>query len=113
MACPAQPASAHVTEAAHLVLGVKLEQMPVMPVLCLQVLAEKLAERLPIRHGIVVDHIDWGGEGVTLHCQGGEQVQADAVIVTVSLGVLKVMMLLQCNPAIMRMLYTPCLCTSA
>ena len=68
-------------------------------VLCLQILAEKLAEGLPIRHGMVVDQIIWGGEGVTLHCQGGEQVQADAVIVTVSLGVLKVVMLLHCSCA--------------
>ena len=67
---------------------------------CLQILAEKLAEGLPIRHGIVVDRIDWGGEEVTLHCQGGEQIKADAVIVTVSLGVLKVGILLQCNCAI-------------
>lgn len=77
--------------------------------LCLQVLAEKLAEGLPIRHGVVVDRIDWGGEGVTLYCQGGKQVQADAVIVTVSLGVLKVQMSLQCNCAIMRM-HVLCAC---
>lgn len=65
-----------------------------MPMWCLQVLAERLAEGLPIRHGVAVDCIEWSGEGVTLHCQGGEQVQADAVIVTVSLGVLKVKVLL-------------------
>lgn len=59
-------------------------------VVCLQTLAEKLAEGLPIRPGVVVDQIQWGGDGVTVHCQGGEQIQADAVIVTVSLGVLKV-----------------------
>ena len=72
--------------------------------LCLQILAEKLAQGLPIRHGMVVDQIVWGGEGVTLHCQGGEQVQADAVILTVSLGVLKVVMLLHCRqpPSIMQ-----------
>lgn len=58
--------------------------------MCVQTLAEKLAEGLPIRHGVVVDRIQWGGDGVTLHCQGGEQIKADAVIVTVSLGVLKV-----------------------
>ena len=63
-------------------------------VLCtVQTLAEKLAEGLPIRHGVVVDQIQWGGDGVTLHCQGGEQIKADAVIVTVSLGVLKVIAL--------------------
>ena len=67
--------------------------------LCLQILAEKLAEGLPIQHGVVVEQIDWGGAGVTLHCQGGEQVKADAVIVTVSLGVLKVDLLLQCHCA--------------
>ena len=56
----------------------------------LQVLAEKLAEGLPIKHGSVIERVDWGSEGVTVHCKGGEQCQADAVIVTVSLGVLKV-----------------------
>ena len=56
----------------------------------MQALAEKLAEGLPIRHGAVVDQIHWGEAGVTLQCQGGEELQADAVIVTVSLGVLKV-----------------------
>ena len=60
---------------------------------CVQTLAEKLAEGLPIRHGVVVDQIQWGGDGVTVHCQGGEQIQADAVIVAVSLGVLKVIAL--------------------
>ena len=53
-------------------------------------LAEKLAEGLPIRHGMTVEQIQWGPTGVTLHCQGGEKVEADAAIVTVSLGVLKV-----------------------
>ncbi len=39
---------------------------------------------------MTVDQICWGSTGVTVHCQGGEQIEADAVIVTVSLGVLKV-----------------------
>lgn len=55
-----------------------------------QTLAEKLAAGLSIRHGVVVDKIRWDGDGVTVHCQGGEQIRADAAIVTVSLGVLKV-----------------------
>ena len=53
-------------------------------------LAQKLAEGLPIRHGVTVDQIHWGASGVTIQCRGGEQFEADAVIVTVSLGVLKV-----------------------
>ncbi len=55
-----------------------------------QVLAEKLAEGLPIRHGMTVDQIQWNTSGVIVQCQGGQQIEADAVIVTVSLGVLKV-----------------------
>lgn len=55
-----------------------------------QVLAEKLAEGLPIRHGMTVDGIQWNSRGVIVQCQGGQQIEADAVIVTVSLGVLKV-----------------------
>lgn len=53
-------------------------------------LAQKLAEGLPIRHGVTVDQIHWGSGGVTIQCRGGEKFEADAVIVTVSLGVLKV-----------------------
>ena len=53
-------------------------------------LAERLAEGLSIKHGSVVERVDWGSEVVTIHCLGGQQLQADAVIVTVSLGVLKV-----------------------
>lgn len=56
-----------------------------------QVLAEKLAEGLPIKHGMTVDQIQWNTSGVIVQCQGGQQVEADAVIVTVSLGVLKVL----------------------
>ena len=56
-----------------------------------QVLAEKLAEGLPIRHGMTVDQIQWNSSGVIVQCQGGHQIEADAVIVTVSLGVLKVL----------------------
>jgi protoporphyrinogen oxidase len=56
-----------------------------------QVLAEKLAEGLPIRHGMTVDQIQWNASGVIVQCQGGQQIEADAVIVTVSLGVLKVL----------------------
>ena len=56
----------------------------------LQLLAEKLAEGLPIQHGVTVTHIDWGDTGVQLHCADGQIIGADAVIVTVSLGVLKV-----------------------
>ncbi|KAL0055945.1 hypothetical protein WJX82_006032 [Trebouxia sp. C0006] len=54
-----------------------------------QVLAEKLAEGLPIEHGMTVGQIQWNTSGVIVQCQGGQQIEADAVIVTVSLGVLK------------------------
>ena len=40
---------------------------------------------------MVVDQIHWGQHGVTVHCQDKKQLKADAVIVTVSLGVLKVL----------------------
>lgn len=56
-----------------------------------QVLAEKLAEGLPIEHGMTVGQIQWNTSGVIVQCQGGQQIEADAVIVTVSLGVLKVL----------------------
>lgn len=56
----------------------------------LQTLAEKLAEGLPIQHGVTVSNVAWGKDGVRLQCADGQSIEADAVIVTVSLGVLKV-----------------------
>ncbi|KAK9810120.1 hypothetical protein WJX72_005080 [[Myrmecia] bisecta] len=55
----------------------------------LQALAEVLAEGLDIRLGHAVQRISWGAEGVTVTCANGVVLEADAVIVTVSLGVLK------------------------
>ena len=65
---------------------------PLSKLVChnLQLLAEKLAEGLPIQHGVTVTRIDWGDNGVQLQCADGQIIAADAVIVTVSLGVLKV-----------------------
>jgi hypothetical protein len=56
----------------------------------MQKVAEILAEGLDIRFGHVVDRVDWGQHGVHIKCEGGAVFQADAVIITVSLGVLKV-----------------------
>ena len=64
----------------------------------MQALAEKLAEGLPIRYGTIVEQVHWGSTGVTVQCQGGEEFHADAVIMTVSLGVLKVPASLICIP---------------
>lgn len=63
-------------------------------------LAEKLAEGLPIQHETTISHIDWSGNGVKLQCSDGKVIQADAAIVTVSLGVLKVLMLYHCRISI-------------
>ena len=49
-----------------------------------------MAEGLDIRYKHVVERIDWGVSGATVHCSGGESFDCDAVICTVSLGVLKV-----------------------
>ncbi len=57
--------------------------------MCLQRMAEILADGADIRYEHVVSSIRWGGEGVQLTCANGQAFHADTVIVTVSLGVLK------------------------
>lgn len=52
-------------------------------------MAEIVAEGADIRYGHVVSSVRWGSEGVHLTCSNGQSFHADAVIVTVSLGVLK------------------------
>lgn len=54
-----------------------------------QRMAEILAEGLDIRYGQRVTSIHWSSSGVDVACASGEHFHADAVIVTVSLGVLK------------------------
>ena len=49
-----------------------------------------MAEGLDIRYQHTVERIDWGEGGATVHCSSGESFKCDAVICTVSLGVLKV-----------------------
>ena len=56
----------------------------------MQTVAEVMAEDLDIRFGSVVTSINYEGEGVFVRVASGEVLEADAVIVTVSLGVLKV-----------------------
>lgn len=51
-------------------------------------LAERLAEGLEVRRGVVVTQIEHGAEGVTLRTSGGT-FEADRVLLTVPLGVLK------------------------
>ena len=58
--------------------------------LCNQRLAQRLAEGLDIRFNHVVDKIKYGSNGVTCTCSNGATFRADAVIVSVSVGVLKV-----------------------
>ena len=54
-----------------------------------QGLAEAMAEGLDIRYGARVTKVCWGDGGATVSCSDGRRFTADAVIVTVSLGVLK------------------------
>lgn len=49
-----------------------------------------MAEGLDVRFHHVVERIDWGEDGATIHCSGGASFSCDAVVCTVSLGVLKV-----------------------
>lgn len=49
-----------------------------------------MAEGLDIRYQHTVEGIDWGEGGATVHCSGGKTFACDAVICTVSLGILKV-----------------------
>ena len=58
----------------------------------LQAVAEALADGLDIRYQHVVDKITWSHQKVQVSCANGVSLEADAVIVTVSLGVLKVVL---------------------
>ena len=49
-----------------------------------------MAAGADIRFGAVVEKIQWGASGVDVRCADGRSFQADAAVVTVSLGVLKV-----------------------
>ncbi|EIE25731.1 amine oxidase [Coccomyxa subellipsoidea C-169] len=60
-------------------------QHPALP----HALAEHMAAGADIRYGAVVERIQWGASGVTVSCADGRSFQADAAVVTVSLGVLK------------------------
>ena len=57
---------------------------------CVQALAELLAEGLDVRLGHRANKIDYEGSGVKVSCDNGTVLDADYVICTVSLGVLKV-----------------------
>ena len=56
-----------------------------------------MAEGLDIRYQHTVERIDWREGGATVHCSSGETFKCDAVICTVSLGVLKVRVNQQCT----------------
>ena len=55
-----------------------------------QRLAERLAHGLNIRYEHTVQKIEYGSKGVKCTCSNGETFEAGSVIVSVSLGVLKV-----------------------
>ena len=57
-----------------------------------QTLADSMAEGLAIEFGCVGERVVSGEAGVTVTCEGGRSFAADALIVTVSLGVLKVIL---------------------
>ena len=65
-----------------------------------QGLAEAMAEGLDIRYGARATKVCWGDGGATVSCSDGRRFTADAVIMTVSLGVLKARSLPPHNPAI-------------
>lgn len=57
----------------------------------MQTVAERMAQDLEdVRYGCVVEGVDWSGPGVQVRYNNDQLVEADAVIMTVSLGVLKV-----------------------
>ena len=56
----------------------------------LQKIAGVIAEDLDVRFQHVVERIEWGESGASVHCSSGATFKCDAVICTVSLGVLKV-----------------------
>ena len=55
----------------------------------LQTLADRMAEGLDIAFGCVATRVAWDDAGVQVTCENGRTFTADALIVTVSLGVLK------------------------
>ena len=64
---------------------------PNIPLPCgYQAIAEHFAEGLDIRVGQRVTRVHHDASGVRVVCESGVELRADAVIVTVSLGVLKV-----------------------
>ena len=54
-----------------------------------QGLVEAMAEGLDIRYGARVTKVCWGDGGAAVFCSDSRRFTADAVIMTVSLGVLK------------------------
>lgn len=61
----------------------------------LQTVAERIADDLgDVRRNWVVQEIQWGEQGISIRSESGKTLHADAVILTVSLGVLKVPWLL-------------------
>ena len=55
-----------------------------------QTVADRMAQGLDVAFGCVATRVAWGADGVTVTCEDGRTFAADALIVTVSLGVLKV-----------------------
>lgn len=57
----------------------------------MQAVAERMSSELDdVRLGCIVERINWGAKGVEIACRNGQVFEAEAAIVTVSLGVLKV-----------------------
>ena len=56
-----------------------------------QAVAERIGQDLGdvVQLNCIVDRICWDGEAVRIGCRDGRVLEADAVVVTVSLGVLK------------------------
>lgn len=52
-------------------------------------LIEPMLRSLPLYYNHVVDRIEYGKEGVSVHTNNGKDFKANAVLVTVPLGVLK------------------------
>ena len=64
---------------------------PNIPLPCgYQAIAEHFAEGLDIRFGQRAKRVHYDASGVRVVCEGGAELRADAAVVTVSLGVLKV-----------------------
>ena len=56
----------------------------------LQAIAQSLASPVDVRFGHRVTAIEWGSGGVSISCSNGLELEADAVLVTTSVGVLQV-----------------------